>query len=86
MSRSRTRSRPLPARAAEWVADLPAFMSIAMAAKETGLGESTLRRYAAEGRLRVIPTAAGSGGGGRVLIPRSELARFLADLDQNGGH
>ena len=85
MKRDRTTSRPVPARAAEWVADLPAFLSVATAARETGLGESTLRRYAAEGRLRVIPTAAGSGGGGRVLIPRSELARFLADLDENGG-
>ena len=70
----------IPTWASESVAHLPACVGYEVAAKETGLSIVTLRRYAAQGRLHVMKTAPGSGGGGRVLIARVELARLLASL------
>ncbi len=64
----------------ESLAHLPACFGYPVAQRETGLSIPTLRRYADSGRLAVMRTAPGSGGGGRVLIARVELARFLASL------
>lgn len=87
-----TRSSPaaadsIPAWALQTVAHLPACVSLEVAARELSLGVNTIRRYARDGRLKVLPTAPGSGGGGRVLVARVEIARFLAVLsgDLEGG-
>lgn len=66
------------------VSSLPALVDLPTAARETSLSASSLRRYAAQGRLRILRTAPASGGGGRSMIARAELARFIAALAGEG--
>lgn len=64
---------------ASTIADLPPFLLVAEVANTLRLSRRTVSRYVAEGRLRVLKTAEGSGAG-RVLIPRGEVERFLRGL------
>ncbi len=60
------------------VRDLPRLVGAQRAAEFLNVTTRTLRSWIRCGRLRAIRTA--PCGGGRVLVPREELARFIDDL------
>lgn len=63
---------------AEAVAELKPLVTGAEAADALRVSRRTLARYVATGRLRAL--RADDAGSSRVLIPRSEVARFLRGL------
>jgi hypothetical protein len=69
----------VPEWAKEVVSHLPCLVREADAAEALGVSVRTLRRWGAGGkiqrRLRTAPS-----GSGRVLIPRTELARLIARM------
>ncbi len=67
-----------PAWVADAVAELPPLVTEARAAELLGVSRRTLRSWRAAGRLSGVKTTASQSG--RVIYPRAELARFLAEL------
>lgn len=63
----------------ETVADLPPLTTAAEAAKALRTSPRNLRRHVAAGRLKSL--RAEESGSSRVLIPRSEIVRFLRSLE-----
>lgn len=73
--------------AKEWerelaASDLPPVIPWKKVADLAGVSLKSLARWRDEGRLRVLKTAA--GGSGRVLVARTEVARLLAALSNEG--
>lgn len=60
------------------VADLPALATIPETAKTLRVSQRTIRRYMSAGRLRSVQHGA---AGGRVLISRTEVRRYLSSID-----
>ena len=57
------------------IGDLPRLVPFKAAAERLGVSETTLRRWVRKSRLCVMKTA--SGASGRVLVPRTEIARLI---------
>jgi excisionase family DNA binding protein len=76
------RDSPSPVPEAEWLSailtELPPLLTAEEAASLLRTSRRNLQRWIASGRLRAI--AGGVGGSSRVLVPRTEIARFLASL------
>ncbi len=70
--------KPMPDWVREAVAQLPPLVPEGVFASLLSVDERTSRRWRAAGRIRGIKTT--EGGSGRILYPRAEVARFLADL------
>lgn len=64
--------------ASELVSHLPPLVPAKDAADFLGTTTRTLRRWVRVGRITVLRTD--NAGSGRVLIPRSEIARLLASM------
>ena len=54
---------------------LPGLVPLSRAAKALGVSTCTLRRWAADGKLKVAKTKRGNGG--LTLVPRLELQRLM---------
>ena len=74
-----TAATAIPDWAHETLSHLPACVRLDVAAHELGVSIPTLRRWEAQGLLRVLRSFPGRGGG-CVLVARVELARLLASL------
>lgn len=57
---------------------MSAYLNLADAAKEVGLGKDTLRAAIYAGRLKAKKS--GVGGGGRTLIRRADLDAWFESL------
>jgi excisionase family DNA binding protein len=68
-----------PAWVTEAVAELPAIARIEEVAGVIRMCPRTIRRLIASGQLTAIRGR--ESGAARVLIPRAEVARYLASLD-----
>lgn len=66
----------IPDHLRELAAELPLTMTIRDAAKVLCMHSRSVQRMVAAGELRAMKTAA--AGSARVIIPRSELMRWLA--------
>lgn len=62
------------------VSELPALVPATSAAEFLHVSTRTLRTYVRTGRIRALRTS--PSGSGRVLIARSELAKFLAECEE----
>lgn len=60
------------------VKDLPALVPAKRAAEFLGTTTRTLRRWVAEERLQVLKTSPTRPG--RILVPRTEIHRILAEM------
>jgi len=57
------------------VGDLPRLVPFKAAAERLSVSVTTLRRWVRKRRLCVVKTACGAAG--RVLVPRTEIARLI---------
>lgn len=69
-------ARHVPAALAELYKDLPYTLTRAEALVVMGISLRTLSRAIDAGELRVVKTAPGRGG--RVVIPRAEVIRWMS--------
>lgn len=72
-------SRAAPTWIADAVRDLPPLCTAKEAAAFLRVSERTLARYMAAGLIKAVQRPA--EGSARVLIPRTELARYLSRLE-----
>jgi excisionase family DNA binding protein len=69
--------KPIPAHLQELAEELPLTLSLKEAANALKMHTRTVQRLISSGQLRAMRAVL--TGGSRILIPRSELVRFLSE-------